>query len=163
MSQATSVQPLILAGGEGNSFWFLGMFTSIKASAESTRGAFMLLEQVVPPGMGSPFHVHEAEDEAFYIIEGEVAFFTQGKKKTVGPGGYVFGPRGIPHGFRVEGTVPARVLLVASPGAGFENFVLEMSEPMTDLKSPPAGPPDMNKMGALAAKYKIQILGHLPE
>lgn len=80
-----------------------------------------------------------------------------------GPGGYIFGPRGIPHGFRVEGTVPARILLLTTPGGGFENFILEMSEPASETNVPPAGPPDMDKLMSLAAKYQIDILGPLPE
>jgi hypothetical protein len=50
------------------------------------------------------------------------------------------------------------MLLMCAP-AGFERFVLEMGE---DLTSPPA-PPDMTKLISLAAKYKIDILGPLPE
>ena len=75
-----------------------------------------------------------------------------------GPGTYVFGPREIPHGFKVIGNTPARMLLLCAPG-GFEHFVLEQA---TDIAAPPA-PPDMAKMMELAAKYKIDILGPLPE
>jgi hypothetical protein len=71
------------------------------------------------------------------------------------PGTYVFGPREIPHGFKVLGDAPARMLLLCAPG-GFAQFVVEMSEPM------PA-PPDIAKLMALAAKYHIDILGPLPE
>jgi hypothetical protein len=74
-----------------------------------------------------------------------------------GPGTFVYGPRGIPHGFRVEGAQPARMLLQCIPG-GFEHFIIEMSE-----STPPTGPPDMEKLMDLAAKYDNEILGPLPE
>jgi uncharacterized protein (TIGR02246 family) len=51
------------------------------------------------------------------------------------------------------------MLLLCAP-AGFEHFVLEMSEPATDSTLPP---PDMAKLMTLAAKYKIDIHGPLPE
>jgi hypothetical protein len=84
-----------------------------------------------------------------------MAFVCDGNWTIAGPGTYVFGPRNIPHGFKVLGDVPARMLLLCIPG-GFAQFVVEMSEPT------PA-PPDMAKLVALAAKYSIDILGPLPE
>ena len=113
---------------------------------------------MIPPGFASPYHVHHLEDEAFYVLEGEIAFVCDGKWIKAGPGAYVFGPREIPHGFKVAGSAHARMLILCAP-AGFERFVLEMGE---DLNAPMAQP-DMAKLIALAAKYKIDILGPLPE
>ena len=112
----------------------------------------------MPPGFATPYHVHHLEDEAFYVLEGEMAFVCDGQWIKGGPGAYVFGPREIPHGFKVVGTTAARMLLMCTP-AGFERFVLEMG---TDFTSP-VEPPDMAKLVAVAAKYKIDILGPLPE
>jgi quercetin dioxygenase-like cupin family protein len=162
-TSSKEVQPCALARGEGTPLWFLSALTFVRATADTTRGAYGLVEQVIPAGFASPFHVHHAEDESFYIIEGELTFFCQGRKSKAGPGGYIFGPREIPHGFRVEGTAPARILLLTTPAGGFENFVLEMSDLAADINLPPAGPPDMEKLMALAAKHNIEILGPLPE
>jgi ketosteroid isomerase-like protein len=109
----------------------------------------------MPPGFASPYHTHHLEDEAFYVLEGEMAFVCDGNWTIAGPGTYVFGPRNIPHGFKVLGDAPARMLLLCTPG-GFDQFVVEMSEPT------PA-PPDMAKLMAAAAKYSVDILGPLPE
>ena len=157
-----SIQPYALAGGEGSALWFLGALTYVKATSEMTRGAFGLIEQVIPVGFASPYHVHRLEDEAFYVLEGQASFVCEGRWQKVRAGAFVFGPRDIPHGFRVEGTEPARFLILTTPG-GFERFVAEMSEPATTAALPPPGPPDMQKLMTLAAKYKIEILGPLPE
>jgi ketosteroid isomerase-like protein len=109
----------------------------------------------MPPGFASPYHTHHLEDEAFYVLEGDMAFVSDGTWTIAGPGTYVFGPRNIPHGFKVLGDAPARMLLLCAPG-GFDQFVVEMSEPT------PA-PPDMAKLMAVAAKYRVDILGPLPE
>jgi ketosteroid isomerase-like protein/quercetin dioxygenase-like cupin family protein len=135
--------------------YFLGLPTILRATGQTTNGAFGLVENVMPPGFASPYHVHHLEDEAFYVLEGEMAFVCDGKWTTAGPGTYVFGPRNIPHGFKVLGGAPARMLLLCAPG-GFDQFVVEMSEPT------PA-PPDMAKLMAVAAKYSVDILGPLPE
>jgi quercetin dioxygenase-like cupin family protein len=134
--------------------YFLGLPTILRATAESTNGAFGLVEQVMPPGFESPYHTHHLEDEAFYVLEGEMAFVCDGVWTMAGPGTYVFGPRNLPHGFKVLGDAPARMLLLCTPG-GFADFVVEMSEPT------PA-PPDMARLMAVAAKYEVDILGPLP-
>ena len=138
-------------------FRFMGCPTTLRASAATTNGGFGLIENVMPPGFEAPYHVHKNEDEAFYVLEGEMAFVCDGKWMTAGPGTYVFGPRGIPHGFKVTGAAPARMLLLASPG-GFEQFVLELSEPLNAAPSAP----DMAKLAATAARFGVEVLGPLP-
>ena len=155
------VKPQIRARNEGEAIWFLGAITFIKASAETTGGAFGLIEQVIPAGFASPYHVHHNEDEAFYVVEGGVTFVSDGKATRVGAGAFVFGPREIPHGFRIEGTSPSRLLILATP-AGFEGFVREAGDPAKDLVTPPPGPPDLERLGQLAAKHSIDLLGPLP-
>jgi hypothetical protein len=75
---------------------------------------------------------------------------------VLGPGGFAFLPRGIPHGFRTEGETWSRSLLLATP-AGLEEFVAELSSPV-----PPAGPPDMGALMEVTGRYGLEILGPLP-
>ena len=82
----------------------------------------------MPMGLASPYHVHRNEDEAFYVVEGELAVVVNGEWLSAGPGD-VYGPRNIPHGFKVVGTTPARRLLLCAP-AGFERFVHDLSMPL---------------------------------
>ena len=154
---APDLHPILNTRDE-SPFRFLGLPTVMRATGKTTNGAFGLVEHLMPPGFASPYHTHHLEDEAFYVLDGHVAFVCGGKWLTAGPGTYVFGPRNVPHGFKVLGAAPARMLLLCAP-AGFEQFVLDMSEP-----EPAAGAPlDMAKLVALAATYNIDILGPLPE
>jgi mannose-6-phosphate isomerase-like protein (cupin superfamily) len=140
-------------------FQFLGVPTLLRATAGTTNGAFGLIEHpMMPPGFGSPYHVHHREDEWFYVLQGRVAFVCDGKWLTAGPGDFVFGPRKIPHGFKVTGTTPAQMLVLVSPG-GFERFIKDLSEPAGTAPSPP----DLAKLVAVAAGYGVDILGPLPE
>ena len=140
-------------------FQFLGLPTLLRATAETTNGAFGLIEQpTLPPGFASPYHVHHREDESFYVLQGQVAFVCDGRWLTAGPGDFVFGPRNIPHGFKITGTTPAHMLLLVTPG-GFERFTKDLSEPA----GAPPSPPDISKLVAIAATYGVDILGPLPE
>ena len=148
-----------MTSNEGTVFRFLGVPSAMRATAETTNGAFGLMEHwAMPAGFASPYHTHHREDESFYVLEGEVAFVAAGKWRKAGPGAFVYGPREIPHGFKVVGEAPVRMLILCTPG-GFERFVLEQTTPIDE----PPSPPDMGKLMLLAAKYGIDIHGPLPE
>ena len=159
MSTQAAVATIHLNTREDPAFRFLGLPTLIRSAAESTGGAFGLMEHwSMPPGFASPYHTHSREDEAFYLIEGEMAFICDGVWHRGGPGTYVFGPRGLAHGFKVVGNSPARMLLLCSPG-GFESFVMELGAPLAD----PIAPSDMVRLMATAERYGIEIHGPLPK
>lgn len=54
--------------------------------------------------------------------------------RLVGPGDFVFGPRGVPHRFEVR-TPEARMLVLGTPG-GIERFFLEMGEQSAGRRPP---------------------------
>ncbi len=156
--QTAQQKPFLNTRDEGV-FRFLGAPTAVRATSEATNGNFGLIEQwEIPVGFASPYHTHHREDESFYVLEGELAVVCDGKWLKAGPGAFVYGPRDIPHGFKVVGDSPARMLLMANPG-GFEGFVLEQTMPIDE----PPSPPDMGKLMTLAAKYGIDIHGPLPD
>src|ERR1019366_3112317 len=65
---------------EDSAVRFLGIPTVMRSTGETTNGAFGLIEHLmIPPGWASPYHTHHLEDEAFYVLEGEVAFICDGK------------------------------------------------------------------------------------
>lgn len=136
---------------------FLGLPTWIKADRRQTGGAFSLIEQVIPTGFESPWHVHHSEDEAFYVIEGRMTVLAEGRTTTLEAGGFAYGRRGSPHGFRIEGEGPARILLMTT-GSDFADFIAETSVP----RNAPPAPPDMAMLVAAAERHNLAILGPLP-
>jgi quercetin dioxygenase-like cupin family protein len=159
MAPQPSSTPIALQQGEGEALWFLGGLVTIKAAGAATGGRFALIDQFAPRGHGSPLHVHEREDEWFYVMEGELAFWVGGKHIKAPAGSFVYGPRGIPHTFAVVSD-EARFLVGVEP-AGFENFVRALAQPAASrVLPPPTGePPDPQKLAAVATEYGIQILG----
>lgn len=148
-----------LTTSEDVAFQFFGSPTVMHATGKATDERFCLMEHVaMPPGLASPYHTHLNEDEAFYVLDGHVRFVCDGRWLDAGPGTWVYGPRGIPHGFRVMGERPARMLLMCAP-AGFEKFVLELCSPLDAVP----GPPEMATLIATAGRFNVNILGPLPD
>ena len=72
-------EALAVRTDEGEARWWLGALAIIKATAADTRGSLTILEVTDPPGVKAPMHVHHREDEAFWVLEGEVTFEVGGK------------------------------------------------------------------------------------
>lgn len=70
----------------------------VKASAETTGGAFGIIEELDP--LDTPLHVHRNEDELWYVLEGEHIVQIGDDEFSAGPGEMVFAPRGVPHSQR---------------------------------------------------------------
>jgi mannose-6-phosphate isomerase-like protein (cupin superfamily) len=148
--------------GEGEARWWLGSLATIKATGQQTSGRYTLVEVLEPEGADGPLHVHHREDEGFWILEGELTFQIGEQLLKAGPGSFVFGPKGVPHSYRVD-RGPARLLFILSP-AGFENFIYASSEPAQSFTLPPLpeGPPEeseMQRLGLLAREHGAEILG----
>jgi mannose-6-phosphate isomerase-like protein (cupin superfamily) len=88
----------------GEAVWFTVNRMTIKATAESTGGAFGLVEAIGPAASSSPLHVHHREDESFYLLEGRLTVRCGDRTFTAEPGSFTFLPRGVPHSFVVEAT-----------------------------------------------------------
>lgn len=161
MNQDVGIRAFGLKADEGNARWWLGGLAVIKATGKDTDGRYSLVEILDPEGGETPLHVHHNEDEGFWILEGSLTFEVGDKTIKAEPGSFLFGPKGIPHRYRVD-KGPARLLFILSP-AGFEDFILATSEPAQSLTLPPEGEPpteeDFAQLAELASQYGCEILG----
>ena len=65
---------LYVPPGEGLIKWVSGDIYVIKAAKGDTGGSLSFIEAVIPPGSGPIAHAHAAEDEAFFLLDGELEF-----------------------------------------------------------------------------------------
>ena len=103
---------------------FSGAEFVIRASAQTTGGALGIIEEIDP--LDTPLHVHRGEDELFYVLEGEHVVLVGDREHRVGPGGAVFGPRGVPHAQRRVVPRQGRILAIVTP-AGLEGFFRDLA------------------------------------
>jgi len=142
--------------GEVEQIWFLNALLTVKATGATTGGAFDMVEELLPPGFSPPPHIHYREEECFYIISGQMTFTCGDRTIAAGPGAFIILPRGILHTFRVEGTEPARTLMINTP-AGLIGFFREMGRPAPTPTLPPAAPPDVAKLRRISEAYGCAI------
>ena len=153
--------PIIRQDGEGEQMWFAGggVFTW-KATGEETGGAFLLFDDRMERGKVTPLHLHPGQDEAIYVLEGELLVHGDGEEHRVGTGGFFFAPRGYPHAFMVT-SESARVLALQTPGTG-EGFYRDAGDVVTSAQDA-ARPADFARLRQAAERSpSIEILGPPP-
>lgn len=133
--------------GAGDEYYYF-------ASGKETDGHYFFFESLVPPGGGPPPHVQTKEEEAFYILEGELTFYAEGKETIAKPGAYLNIPKGVRHRFKNNSPNPARMLVFFAP-AGVEKMFEEMGANEAVYMQDPRGfIPALNDAGG---KYGVSF------
>ena len=142
---ASEAMAIRRSAADAHTIWYMGESMTLLATGKDTDGQFALIEGSGTEGGGPPLHVHEYEDELFYVLEGELLVTVGEQQMKLPAGSAAFLPRGIPHTFKVT-SPKAKGLILISP-AGFENYFVRMSEIAP-------GAPD-----AAALKAMVEIAG----
>ena len=172
MSTATEKQPSLVPNAEASirkapsikhqprakRYYFDVGLGSVCLSGTDTGGAYCLLEVSLAPGMGVPRHTHTREDEAYFVLAGELEVTVGDKTFVLRPGDTLLAPRDIPHQLRNSGNVENRYLLLFSP-SGFEEFVMATAVPAPQDAVAPREPPAVavRNVLELAASYGMRF------
>lgn len=119
-----------------------------------TGGSFSLTEFMMapPPAPGPPLHMHAAEEETIYLIDGQLSVTLQDWTADLSPGAVAHVPRGVVHTLANVGAGTARLLIVMSP-PGAERYWAEAAE----LIAASNGNPDPTRMHQLALQHHIHF------
>jgi len=114
-----------------------GYFQTLIAP-EQTGNALALLELTLPKGAEPPPHIHTREDEAFYVLDGEISVTVADSVTLLKKGDALFAPRNVPHSFKIL-TERATLMNLITPGTLW-NYFIEFSEPLPELPAAVATP-----------------------
>ena len=110
-------QPVVVLPGQGHR---VGNVEFLARTTDTPRFTFGIIE--IAPGRVLESHVHDGEDDAFYIVSGEMTFVLGDREVAAPPGTFVLVPPGVEHGFRNDGAEPVRMLNIHAP-AGFDRRI----------------------------------------
>lgn len=139
--------------GEGDRLTMLGTEQVILAG-KSTGASFTVLAADWPAGGGAPPHIHDDEDEAFYVLHGRLRVKCGDSEWVLEQGGFAYLPRGVIHQPTVEGEAAARVLILTSR-PGLEEFFAAVSAEAAAS----GGPPDLSLLDRVGVPYGLR---HFP-
>lgn len=135
------LRPYALKAGEGWTYRF-GIDFTVKSSEVQEGSSAALLEYVTKQGEEPEDHTHPTEDEMFYVLEGAITFRCGGETFDLEPGGFIFLPRGIQHGYTIRGEAPVRLMVITSPvregaSGGWGGFVSDLESGQGELIAKP--------------------------
>lgn len=122
----------------------------LKVSKKDTAGGFALLEYEGKEKTGPHLHVHHAQDELFFVVEGCYKFRVGEEYHELKEGDCIFLPRAIPHTW-IQTSDYGRLIYLVSPAGSFEDFF----EEIISLKSPPT----KEIMDSIHKRHQMEVLG----
>jgi quercetin dioxygenase-like cupin family protein len=160
MSVVPTESVVVRAAGTGPATWSMGGLFERLASAAETGGQLAASLVTQPPGIATPLHVHTREAEAWYLLSGTLTYQAGDERVNLEPGGFIYLPRDVPHGFRTTGTLPVRYLALALPGEVLDLYD-EVGGPAAERRVPDGGvtSDDVARWLAAAPRYGLRIVG----
>ncbi len=138
-----TLPPIVVPPGRG-----------LKGGSEATGGSFAIFDTASGPGGWVPPHIHHAEEEAWYVLEGTLSFRFGEEKVDAPAGSFVLVPRGNIHSFGNDTDAPARFLMLFAP-AGMEGFFEEMDQLAGDGDYASIAP---ETMADIARKHHMEMI-----
>lgn len=127
----------VLTRRSSPAYWNVGTYWRLLSSSDGTGGRSTTFDELCPTGLVAPPHVHDHEEEAFFVLEGDLVFTLGHDEIEAAPGTYVYIPPGIRHSFRCRSEV-GRVYNTLTPG-GFDHGIIANGTPATVVELPPPG------------------------
>jgi len=124
---------------EDRAYWGMGILWTMLATAEDSDGKYSCIEELIPHGSSAAPHIHEAADEGFYVIQGEMTFFIEDQPLKAIAGSFVSVPQGTKHAFQIDSET-VRLINTYVP-AGFEHIIMATTIPAQARTLPPTSIP----------------------
>lgn len=138
----------IVGPAAGETLEILGAKMTVKSDG---RDAPFLAEHLLPPDYEVPLHLHDDEDEIFYVLEGTLTVIGTSGESRAGPGSTVLLPRGTRHGLRNDMDRQVRVLVICGPGIAAANMFRELDR---EGKASPLTP---TRIVAIAGSHGVRM------
>ena len=99
----------------------------VKISGSDTNGDIAIFEQTsLSQGRGTPLHIHPAQDEVFYVLEGAYYFQVGEDKFHLNAGDSIFLPRKVAHAW-TQVSEKGRMTVILQPAGKLENFFITVA------------------------------------
>ena len=149
---------VVVGRDEGERYWLLRGERIAKLGVNDTGGAFSLAEERMPAGTATPMHIHDAEHETIFVLEGTVDLFVDGREAVrLSPGSCAVVSAGRAHAYVV--LEDARFLGLG--GGRYEKFLAAAGIQVTEQAARPTAP-DVARIEAAAAQFGTRIVGPPP-
>lgn len=143
------------AGRKGPPLQIMGQdFVATKISGADVAGRYTTIVLSTPAGRGPALHIHDAQNEWFFLLEGSIGLQCGEERTVLRPGDSFLAPLGVPHAYVTLGTQTARIMNLFDPAGDIEAFFAEYAGV---LNAP--GRPDNARLDALSERHGMKVVG----
>lgn len=147
-------KPMHVQPGDGERLVFAGAIElTILIPRSATGGAFAIFEDLVHPGVGPPRHIHNTQDEVFFVLDGSFDIEIAGERVSANTGDIAFVPRGTVHAFKNVGSGSGRLRYTFTPAGDAEAMFRAF------FAAAEAGELTPDSMSEIAAHYDQTFVG----
>ena len=107
---------------------FTRTLIDIKVSTQDTDGGLSVVEITSLHKGGPARHLHDDQDEWFYIVEGEHIIEVGEERYELGPGDSLLGPRKVVHAWAYVGEGTGRLIGALQPAGEIEEFFEDLAK-----------------------------------
>ncbi|GAB3507948.1 hypothetical protein GCM10027341_43230 [Spirosoma knui] len=151
---------ITVAADQGTYVSVVGDTYRLVITGEQTKGAYAVIDMLVPPGGGPGPHAHPHFQESFYVLNGEIEVKTESETYIARKGSFLNIPiGGVVHSFKNKSDQIAHLWCTVVP-AGLDDFFKEIGQPVAAgafLPPPAMGHDEIERLQAIAQKYGQQV------
>ncbi|HXQ19344.1 MAG TPA: cupin domain-containing protein [Acidimicrobiales bacterium] len=126
---------------------------TFKANGRDNQGRLDFFVAEIAYLTGPPLHVHAAQEDSFYVLQGVLTLQLGDDVVELGPGDFGTAPPGVPHAptnaHADQGA--CRVINLLTPGIGFDSYIGQVDQV--------AATGDHDALERLHAQYGVTIVG----
>jgi quercetin dioxygenase-like cupin family protein len=111
----------------------MGGSFNCKISSKDTDGDLLVYDTYRQEKGGPALHVHNSQDEWFYVIKGEFIVKVGEETFKLSDGDSAFAPRTVPHAFAKVSEGEAQMLVLFQPAGQMEDFFAQMAKLGTSI------------------------------
>ena len=126
---------------------------TFKANGRDNSGRFDLLVADLAYLAGPPLHIHEVQEDSFFVLEGVLSVQLGDEVVELGRGDFATAPPGVPHTATNTDADQrsCRVLNLLTPGIGFDSYLAQLAEV--------AAMGDHTAVDRVHAQYGVTVVG----
>lgn len=142
-----------------DSLWFMSAHLLVHLKQSENAEGMSIIEHRMAKDFGPPLHVHRAESETFFILEGRFRFQRDGQVTEACKGDTIHLPKDCVHSFKVLSDYARCLTITNGP---FEDMVRAAARPAEADALPEQLPPTPEQQQALAricSAHAIDLVG----
>ena len=130
-------------------------FALTKIAGADVAGRYAAFVLNTPPGRGPELHIHLAQNEWFYLLEGTIGLQCGDQRIVLRAGDSFLAPEGVPHAYVTLGSLIARMINLFDPAGQMEAYFAAYAAIINSIE----GAAQHQRVASISPAYGLRVVG----